>query len=74
MKMNKISTGLLGYRDCLSTFGKTWWNITKGELVIEKGDRIGTLYFCTHNTNYSIYVASTQKRHNIVASQAWPHV
>ena len=37
-----------------------WWNITKGALVIAKGDRIGTLYLCPHNTDYSISVASTE--------------
>ena len=37
-----------------------WWKITKGALVIEKGDRIGTLYLCPHNTDYSISVASKE--------------
>ena len=59
MKINLISTGKLGDRGCLSTFGEMWWKITKGYLVIEKGDRVGTLYLCPHNTDYSIYVAST---------------
>ena len=36
MKINAISTGKLGYSDCLSMFGKKWWKITKGALVIEK--------------------------------------
>ena len=48
MKINIISTGKLGDSGCFSTFGKTWWKNTKGELVIEKGDRIGTLYLCPH--------------------------
>ena len=60
MKINLISTGKLGGSDCLSTFGKTWWNITKGALVIEKGYRIGMLYLCPHNTDYSIFIASTE--------------
>ena len=55
-----ISTTQLGDSGCLYTFGKMWWNITKGELVILKGDRIGTLYLCPHNTDYSISVASTE--------------
>ena len=29
-------------------------------MVIEKGDMIGTLYLCPHNTDYSIFVASTE--------------
>ena len=59
MKINLMSTGQLGDSRCLFMFGKTWWNITKGALVIEKGDRLGTLYLCPHNTDYSIFVAST---------------
>ena len=60
MKRNMISTRKLGYSGCLSMFGKTWWKTTKGELVITKGDMIGTLYLCPHNTNHSIFVDSTE--------------
>ena len=38
-----------------------WWNITKGPLVIEKRDKIGTLYLFTHNTDYSIFIDSPEK-------------
>ena len=41
---NMISTRKLGDSGCFSMFGKMWWNITKGALVIEKGDMIGALY------------------------------
>ena len=60
MKINLISTGQLRDSGCLSTFGETWWKITKGSLVIEKGDRIGVLYLFPCNTKYSISVASTE--------------
>ena len=60
MKINLISTGQLGDGGQLSTFGETWWKVTKGSMVIAKGDRIGTLYLCPHNTDYSMYVASTK--------------
>ena len=56
MKRNLISKGHLGDGDCLSTFGETWWKVTKGSMVIAKGDRIGTLYLCPHNTDYSISI------------------
>ena len=36
------------------------WKITKGALVKEKGDRIGTLYICPYNTDYSISLASIE--------------
>ena len=45
---------------CLSMFGKTWRKVTKGSMVIAKGDRIGTLYLCPHNTDYYISVASIE--------------
>ena len=56
MKRNLISIGKLGDSGCLSTFGEMWWKITKVSMVIEKGYRIGTLYLCPHNTDYSIFV------------------
>ena len=60
MKRNLISTGQLGDSGCFSMFGETWWNITKGSMVIEIGYNIGTLYLCPHNIDYSISVASTE--------------
>ena len=68
MKINLISTGQLGDSGCLSTFGETWWKVTKGSMVIAKGNRIGTLYLCPHNTYYSIYVASTE-----IGAALWHH-
>ena len=67
MKRNLISTGQLGDNGCLSTLGKTWWKITKGALVIEKGDRICMLYFCPHNNDYFIYKFH-RNRCSVVAS------
>ena len=60
-KINLISRGQLGDSGSLSTFGKTWWKNTKGELEIAKGDRIHTLYLCPHNIDYSISIASIEK-------------
>ena len=54
MKRNLISTRQLGDGGCLSTFGETWWKVTKGSMVIAKGNRIGTLFLCLDNTDYSI--------------------
>ena len=45
------------------------WKVTKGALVIEKGDMIGTLYLCPHNTNYSISVVSTK-----IGITLWHHM
>ena len=68
MEINLISTGQLGDNSSLSMFGETWWNITKGSMVIAKRDRIGTLYLCPHNTDYSISVASTE-----IGAALWHH-
>ena len=68
MKINLISTGQLGDGSCLSTFGETWWKITKGSLVIEKGDRVGTLYLCPHNIDYYISVTSIE-----IGTSLWHH-
>ena len=59
-KINIISIGKLGDRGCLSTFSETWWKITKGSPVIEKGDRVGTLCLCPHNSDYSISIDSIE--------------
>ena len=68
MKINMFSIGQLGDSGCLSTFGETWWKVTKGSMVIEKGNRIGTLYLCPHNTDYSISVASIE-----IGAALWHH-
>ena len=66
MKWNLISRGKLGDSCCLSTFEKTWWKITKGALVITKGDRIGTLYLFTHNTDYSCWCNCNFRMYSLV--------
>ena len=68
MKRNMISTGQLGDVGYLSTFGETWWKVTKGSMVIAKGNRIGTLYLCPHNTDYSISIASIE-----IGATLWHH-
>ena len=37
MKRNLISIGKFGDGGRLSTFGETWWKVTKGSMVIAKG-------------------------------------
>ena len=48
--------------------GKTWWTITKGALVIEKGDRVGTLYLCPRNIDDYISIDSTE-----IGATLWHH-
>ena len=68
MNRNMISIGQLGDSGCLSTIRKTWWKITKGALVIEKGDRIGMLYLCPNNIDYSIFIDPTK-----IGAALWHH-
>jgi hypothetical protein len=56
---NMISIGRLESEGCISIFTDKVWKVTKGSLVITKGEKVGTLYLCTGNTNSSIYLAST---------------
>ena len=68
MKINLISIGQLGDGGYLSTFGEIWRKVTKGSMVIGKGDRISTLYLCPHNINYSISLASIE-----IGAALWHH-
>ena len=57
LRNNLISKGELGSEGCVSTFtNKTF---TKGALVVEKGEKLGTFYLCKGNANSSIALAST---------------
>jgi len=49
----------LGSEGCVSTFIDKTWKVTKGALVVEKGDKVGTLYLCKGNIDSSISLAST---------------
>jgi hypothetical protein len=59
LRKNLISTGQLKSEGCISIFTYNVWKVTKGSLVIAKGEKAGTLYLCTGNTYSSIYLAST---------------
>jgi hypothetical protein len=59
LRRNLISTGKLESEGCISTFTDKAWNITKGSMVMEKGEKVGTLYLCTGNVDSSISLAST---------------
>jgi hypothetical protein len=55
---NLISTGQLASEGCVSIFTDKTWKVIKGSLVIAKGEKVGTLYLCTGNTDSSISLAS----------------
>jgi len=44
---------------CISIFTDKAWKVTKGSLVITKGEKVSTLYLCTGNIDSSISLAST---------------
>ena len=41
-----ISIGQLGDEGCVTNFTDKTWKVTKGALVIVKGEKVGTLYLC----------------------------
>jgi len=58
MKINMISTTYLGSKGCICAFTDKAWKVTKGSLVIVKGEKVGTLHLCIGNADSSIYLAS----------------
>jgi hypothetical protein len=68
LRKNLISTRQLASEGCISIFTDKVWKVTKGSLVIAKGEKVGTLYLCTGNTNSYISLASTE-----VDTTLWNH-
>jgi hypothetical protein len=60
LRTNLISTKQLESEGCISIFTDNMWKVTKGSLVTEKGEKVGTLYLCTSNTDSFIFLASTE--------------
>jgi hypothetical protein len=50
LRRNLISIGQLGSQGYIVTFLENFGKVTKGALVVAKGDKVGTLYLCTSNT------------------------
>jgi hypothetical protein len=59
LRKSLISTWQLASEGCISIFTDKAWKVIKGSLVITKGEKVGTLYLCTGNTDSSISLAST---------------
>jgi hypothetical protein len=60
LRKNLISTWQLASEGCISIFTDKVWKVTKGSLVIEKGENASTLYLCTVNIDSSISLDSTR--------------
>jgi hypothetical protein len=58
----------LASEGCISIFTDKVWKVTKGSLVIAKGEKVDTLYLCSGNTDSSISLASTR-----VDTTLWNH-
>jgi hypothetical protein len=58
MRRNLISTEQLESEGYISTFIDKAWKVTEGSLLMEKGEKVGTLYLCTGNVDSSIYLSS----------------
>jgi hypothetical protein len=59
LRKNMISTGKLESEGCISILTNNVWKITKGSLMITKGEKVVTLYLCTSNIESSITLDST---------------
>jgi hypothetical protein len=58
LRKNIISIGQLESEGCISIITDKMWKVIKVSLVITKGEKVGTLYLCTGNTDSSISLAS----------------
>jgi len=52
LNKNLISIGMLGGVGCVTNFTDKTWKVTKGALVIAKGEKVGTLYLCNGISNF----------------------
>lgn len=59
LKKNLNSIGQLGGEGYVTTFTDKTWKVTKGSLVIKKGEKVGTLYLCNGISNFSNALTST---------------
>ena len=50
----------MGSEGCVGKFTDKTWKVTKGALVVEKGEIVGALYLCNGNVDSSIALASTR--------------
>jgi hypothetical protein len=68
LRKSLILTRQLAIEGCISIFTDKVWKVTKGSLVIAKGEKVGTLYLCTGNIGSFISLASTR-----VDTTQWNH-
>jgi hypothetical protein len=68
LRKNLIATGQLASEGCISIFIDKAWKVTKGSLLIAKGEKVCTLYLCTGKTESSISLTSTR-----VDTTLWHH-
>jgi hypothetical protein len=68
VRKSLISIGKMESEGCISIFRDKVWKVTKGSMVIEKREKVGTLYLCNGNTKSSISLAST-----VVDTTLWNH-
>ena len=47
----------VGSEGCVSTFTDKTWKVTKQALIVEKIEKVGTLYLCKSNVDSSIALA-----------------
>ena len=58
----------MGGEGCVITFTDKNWKVTRGSLVIAKGEKVGTLYLCNGISNYVNALTSTREN-----MELWHH-
>ncbi|KAK2969092.1 hypothetical protein RJ640_013779 [Escallonia rubra] len=69
LRKNFISVSGLDREGYFVAFGEKQWKVTKGSMVVARGERVGTLYTLLGTYNHSISLASTEN----LRTTLWHH-
>ncbi|KAK2973815.1 hypothetical protein RJ640_002613 [Escallonia rubra] len=69
LQKNLISVSGLDREGYFVAFGEKQWKVTKGSMVVARGERVGTLYTLLGTYNHSISLASTEN----LRTTLWHH-
>ncbi|KAK3002524.1 hypothetical protein RJ639_022091 [Escallonia herrerae] len=69
LQKNLISVSGLDREGYFVTFGEKQWKVTKGSMVVARGERVGTIYTLSGTHNHSISLAFTENQRTTL----WHH-
>ncbi|KAK3022595.1 hypothetical protein RJ639_046200 [Escallonia herrerae] len=70
LQKNLISVSGLDREGYFVAFGEKQWKVTKGSMVVARGERVGTLYTLSGTYNHSISLAFTENQRTTL----WHHM